>query len=328
MSKPESVTQPSEVSTEDRPRPPLDSVVTSETGPREEATDEEAAAADQASPQGEDVGSAQTAGESDPSGSDNQPSKRRRELERKLRKLKSKLTAAESARAEDKKLIEKLTGQLTELKSKVPAPSKPRLTDFKDEEEFAEAYASWKAESESPPPETPKRVPEPVVPPATTEEIEEFRTTGVEKFGDEFLEAFGNKELPISAEMGRYLVDSEMGADVYVYLAKNEDVAKEIFQEGPLEAGRLLAKVEADLESGRKKPSKAPKAKTNPPTQTERDDKGKFSKSPGKKTTRAPPPGPEHDPDGAVPDADLEKLGMEDYARVRRAQLKARNARF
>ena len=298
----QATTQPSEVSTQETPRPTDNSVVTSEI---------ESGATDESNSAAEPEEGAQTPDASAPSESDNQDPKKRRDRksERRIKQLTKKLAAAESATNAERVEREKLEEELEGLRARVPKPEKPKLADFEDEDKFAEAYTSWK-EASKPKPKAKTRPPKPSNEGsiATAEEIEAFRLRGVEAVGDAFSKAHANVDLPVNKVMGEYILESDLGPQMLVYLSNNPDEAKEIHDESTVEIVLRMRSIEAELA---KKKSKVDGAEKKPAKRTG-------------KATKAPPPGPEAESGVVVSDVDLTKVDMDTYAARRMATIRSK----
>ena len=312
-------TQPSEVSTEERPRPPEASVVTDEIKP----PGAEQAAASQAD---DPAGQAQTGSESAPDDSDKETKPGRR-AQRKIRALNREKAELEQKLQRQSREYEELEKRLEALEKTAPKPTKPKLSDFKDEDAYFEARKAFEeAEAAEPAPRRRSRTepdPEEPAPVATREELQAWVSEGTSKLGDAFLAAKENKGLDVDAMMGEYLLDAELGHEMYVHLHRNPKLATEIYSESsPIEKVRAMQKLErtvtkakADAEKG--KGASSQEAGGAGGNHQPRDEAGRFRTG-----TRAPPPGPERERGGGTVTQDLRELSMDDYAKVRTKQIK------
>lgn len=285
--------------------------------PRESATERKPSAA--ASP--DDKGKSPNDQES-ATGDDKQTQNRQKGVEKRIKRLTRKLAESEEARQATESQLEAMRQELDELKAQRKKPEKPKLEDFKDPEEYAEAYQAWKAEtkeskSERKPPAKPQKQPTPAeLPP----EIKAFHEKGFEKFGDDFKEAL-EERFPVNQLMGEYMIDHELGTDLFLYLANNPEEAFKINDSSPYRATKLLNDLAAKAEKGELED--VPDGQL----QFEEEDKGKKDekqekpqKKRGGAASRAPEPAnhkPEGEHDGKQ---DLEKMDMDDYAAMRQKQ--------
>ena len=238
-------TQPSNVATEEAPRPPDEHVVTSDidfseekpAGPREA----ESAEADAAGTVTTDESEGPTTGESsDATPPEKAPPKRRnRSAERRIKTLSSKLAAAEAREAENAHEIEALKDQVAALTDATPKAKEPMLQDFDNPRDYAKAYAKWEAaqSDDTPAPRkrsAPKKPAKPIddgTPPATPQDpaIQGFHERGKAKLGDDFLEALELPGTAVNQVMGEFMIDCDVGPELYVHLADNQEESKRIY---------------------------------------------------------------------------------------------------
>lgn len=318
--------QPSNVSTAETPRAPDEHVVTSDVpedaappaAPRE---DDPAAAA--APPDGESTPSPDSATGKPQSG---KPS-RNHAAERRIRKLTDKLTAAERRDQVNAKRIEELETQVDELK---PKPKEPQLSDFKTPLLYAQAYSKWEKANATPArkPKTPPTAAAdtPADPPATPaptevpQEILDFQAKGKEKLGDEFLEALREEGVAVNNTMGEFMMDSDVGPELYVHLANNQELSRQIFDMKPHKAVKEMEKLAAKGAKGELDAGHEGELQVDP--LVDPDDPA----PPPARTTKAPaPPGDTRDPGNVAPAANPETENMDDYA-ARRRKEEARKA--
>lgn len=309
--------QPDNVSTQETPRPPDENVVTSDiaadvTKPgADDLTATPAAAADKDGPT-----------DSPPAGEKPKPTppKRNRSAERRIKRLSSKLSDAEAKDAENSREIQELRDQVERLENATPKAKEPMLQDFANPREYAKAYAKWEAaDSDTPAPKPRGKTPKPKAdpPPAhrqTTpdKEIIAFQDRGKAKLGDEFLEALQEKTA-VNQLMGEFMLDHDLGPELYVHLANNPTEARKIYDSSSpraIKAMEALAKKAADgqLDDG---------------ADDQGDDLGDQddADTPPAQRTKAPDPPTDTKPEGGVDTpVNPETESMDDYADRRRKE--------
>lgn len=309
-------TQPANVSTEDAPRPPDENVVTSDL-PSEppaaetKATAPKAAATAPGGPNDTDPA---------PAATDNQAPKptRNRSAERRISKLTQKLSAAEAKEAENARRIEELQETVDTLQSAAPKAKEPQLQDFASPREFGKAYAKWAAETEDNPPPKPARKPRtpaadkspaPEPQPITDPQILAFHKRGQDKLGDEFGQALKDTDTAVSQVMGEFLMDSEVGPELYVYLTDHTDEARVIFDQSAPKAIKSLEALAAKATKGEldadPEPGETPPEATPPGTT---------------KQSKAPTPPSDTQPAGSTTTVNPETESMEEYGKRRKRE--------
>lgn len=125
-------------------------------------------------------------------------------------------------------------------------PSKPRSEQFDTFEKYTEALAEWKVESriQKAQQEYQKRTEQERFQ-SSKKAFDERAEKAREKFPD-YDDLF--ESAPISEAMAPTILESEQGPELAVYLAKNPDVARKIYNLSPREAARELGKIEAKLD--------------------------------------------------------------------------------
>jgi hypothetical protein len=296
------------VSTEDTPE-----------RPQNVFTEEPAISEAKASPSapGDDPG--QTSDDSDPP-----PRKKRkhrdRPAERRISKLSEQLEASNATNAE-------LTARLDALEAKPPAAKpEPKLRDFQTPREYADAVAAWVKDS------TPAAKPKPKAKPTEnsklTEARKQFAVDGNKRLGDTFQDAFTADDLAINQTMGEFMLDSDLGPELLVYLHTHQDEARAIWFDKPEEANKRLEAIEDTLDSGK------PEPKIDDDGKPARGKDGKFVKEPDPepktRTSKSNAPAAPSDSERGevVPSTDLEKAPMDDYSRTRRKQYRDRGERY
>jgi hypothetical protein len=249
-----------------------------------------------------------------------------RRAERKFAKLRRELEVATSENTE-------LKGRLEALENAGPAPTpkpEPQLREFKTPREYADAVAAWVKESKPAPKPTPKpEKPKPSANTAHAEDLKTFAADGNKRLGDKFTAAFTNKDLAINQVMGEFMLDSDLGPELMVYLHEHEDEAKQIWLDKPEAATERLEAIEAALDE-----DEPTTQVTDHDGKPERDAQGKFVKKPdpepkptiGTKSNAPPAPG-DSERGEVVPATDLEKAEMDDYSKTRRKQYADRGER-
>lgn len=318
--------QPSQVATEEIPRAPDKHVVTSDVIADSEPRVPEKPAAQADAPKGGNDDQAPAPGDTDKQTT--QPRRRRRSSEARIKQLTAQLGESEQREAENAQRIGELTDQVETLKAATPKPPEPQLQDFKSPREYAKAYTKWEAASEAPAPKPaakttpPPRKNAPVPPaekPVADEEIQSFHARGKEKLGDEFQEALQEKGTAVNQLMGEYMLDSDVGPEIYVHLAHNPDESRKIFDSSPLRATKALEKLAAKAAKGELDVGDEGELRVETPPKTD---------TPGKtppKATKAPTP-PSDTKGGSAPvGVNPETESMDDYA-ARRRKEEARRA--
>lgn len=317
--------QPDNVSTQETPRPPDESVVTSDIesdvtkpGAEDHNVSATAAAPDKDGPTDSDAATEKPK---------KTPPKRNRSAERRIKRLSSKLSDAEAKDAENARRIAELEDQVDSLKSATPKAKEPMLQDFANPREYAKAYAKWEAaDSEEPAPKPRGRKPKPKADPPPThrqttpdKEIIAFQDRGKAKLGDEFMEAL-TEPTAVNQLMGEFMLDHDLGPEMYVHLANNPDEAKKIYDSSTpraIKAMEALAKKATDgqLDAG------------DPGDDDQVDDQDdELEDTPPRKRTKAPePPADTRDSGDADLQANPESESMDEYA-ARRRKEEARKA--
>lgn len=328
--------KPDNVSTEDAPRPPDNTVVTSdlskEAEPQGQKGQSQSAAASTDDPNS--PGSA-TGDPKDPA------PKRNTAAERRIKKLSARLAKAEQKSDERDRKIAELEAQNRALAETARAVPEPRLEDFKEPREYAKAHAKWEKNNAN---ALPSKTPTKATPPATAEppaesqpelppKIKAFHEAGKQMLGEEFAEALEETSTAISQTMAEFLFESEVGPAVYVHLSNNQEHAREIFDMSPRKVVEALGKLEDKATKGELDidgqlqiaPNDNPDEIIVPGSGTD----GKKAKAPSKKSSKAtPPPSGTKETGGANLEPNPENEGMEDYAARRRKEEAQRAGRI
>lgn len=309
--------QPEKLSTTEKPKPSDKDVVTDERALIERnslaaANQEEQGSSDQAQNTAKSADADQK-----PKPTANKP------VERKIKRLTRRLKEAQAQNEQLKERyaseLEQVKAELDQLRAKQSAPAKPKFEDYRDPEEFAEAFAKWKSAQEKPAPKAQPKEPQRQTPPtaAPDEEILAFREKGKEQFGDEFVEVQSDPSVPITKPIGEYILDSDHGPAMYLYLANNEEHALQIAKmRSSAKREEQLAAIEAAIEAKGGHWDVDVKA---PASSNAKQSTGDQS---SKKVSKAPPPPSEPDKGSAARDVNLQEVDMETYATTRRKQLK------
>jgi len=316
--------QPSNVSTEDAPRPQDEHVVTSDVISEPGKVENEAASAasgeegKKPDPAPNDPDSAT----GDDDNSNTAPKRGSRKLERKIKRMSKRLAEYEANNAELREKLAALEAEAQALKSRIAPPEEPKLEDFEDPREYAKAYAKWESESTAPaatpnPAQTPTAPPPPQdASPIPDEEILAFQQRGKEKLGDEFLEAL-HDGAPVNQVMGEYLLDSDFGPELYVHLANNPEEARKIYDSSAPRAVRMLKALEDKAKAGGLDAGDGISQESGGGN----ENKSGTGSGAGRKATRAPTPPSDTKPGGApnlAPNPDTED--MDAYAARRRKE--------
>jgi hypothetical protein len=135
-----------------------------------------------------------------------------------------------------------------ETKQESVDPNRPDVNDprFKSYDEYTEALADWKVQGHI------KRAQE-----EFSQRTQRERMDGALKVFNDRVEKTREKypdyddlfeRAPISEAMAPTILESDKGPELAVYLAKNPDVARKLYNLGPREAARELGKIEAKLD--------------------------------------------------------------------------------
>ncbi len=256
----------------------------------------------------------------------------RRSQERRFARMRDRLTRTEQKLAKRDQEVEELRGRLDKLEAGAGdnPPAEPQLADFKTPQEYATAYAKWQADQKgasTPQPKQPKQPAQPATPapPAPADEdVQAFVKRGKERLGDAFMEALEDPEsTTVSPVMGEYMLESEHGPELYLYLADHQELARKIANKTETFAMRELEKLEALAKDGKLLDSDdGGDTSTSDGVETVETsptggDQGKRSKQ-----TKAPAPPADAGRDGgdtALP-PNPETESMEDYAARRRKE--------
>ena len=182
-----------------------------------------------------------------------------------------------------------LQGRLDALEQRVgpvPEPERPKTDDFETPEEYEDALFEWRDATRE---HKAQPAPVPVVSDAVVR-IESDLEGMLESHPDA-IEAVMENEWPCNDSTYEFLTNSDKGAELAYYLAKNTAVAAQINALSPMLAARELVKVEAELS--------APATNANPP----------------------PPPGEPVTPSGSSTVTDPDKLSPQQWKVWREKQL-------
>jgi hypothetical protein len=264
-----------------------------------------------------------------------QPKQRDKRSERRIKRLQRQVDASDRRNKGQAKKISELEAEIESLKAATPTAPEPQLEDFKNPKEFARAYSKWEkdqASADAPSGTSPPPPPPPPPPPAAAEtpppadqEILEFNKAGREKYGDEFLEALQDKGVAVSGVMGEFMLDSELGPDIYLHLANNHQLSRDIHDAKPHEAIDMLRDLEAKGKAGKLDvPAEGELQIEDDPDDTD-DKDDKDDKPAGKRKTDAPDPPSETKPGAQAPvKKKPEDMDMDEYAVYRQNQERQR----
>lgn len=332
----------SSVSTEETPKDRPMSIVTEEGGKPSEAAageqpgkkTEKSADSDGDPKNTEDDGKKASA--KDPEG-DGEAGKKKRTPSRRDRRINRLRAENETLNNENERLRRQLaekdssddTGSSAEESAK--KDPKPSVKDFDDYDDYIEALTDWKirnadsnksgkakpAKSGKGTTEDEERNTKPQMSQAEIKATNDFRTNGIELYGDEFLEVVQDQSLNINKASVDFMIDSEVGPEILMYLDENREEADDIYELTPRKAMKKLEAIEAKLA----KKAEGDDADDDKDTgksgkQAEKSNSGKISKAPE----------PAEDAGGGtgggsgvgMPD------NMDDYAAMRRKQERSR----
>lgn len=322
--------QPSNVATEDVPRAPDKAVVTTDT-PSEPPLD----AADDKDTPGTAAAAKSPEPEPEPGPNDRTPApddktqkqiaqrpRRDRSSERKIRTLNRKIGEHESNDQANKARIAALEEQVASI-IKGDSPE-PLLENFKTPQEYAKEYAKWGADNHTPPPPrtpTPQTVsPAPTPthqPDAVDPEVDDFLDKGASKLGDEFIEATKEKTA-VNQLMAEYMMDSDVGPEIYVHLANNPEEARKIYDASQPRQSKALEALAAKATKGELDVGDGGMKKADPEPDP---DLKKGKGTPPTRQTKAPSPPSDTQGGNSVPEGGLDDLGMDEYAARRRRDI-------
>ena len=309
-------TQPSDVSTADTPPERPQNVFTEE--PEIAAARKDSKAAPTDPPDGQKSDDSAT-----PPDKAKPKPKRNRPAERRISKLNRKLEQEREEKEALANQVAELNERLSKVESAASAKPEPQLKDFENPQEYAKAYAKWDKEQAAATETTkPKAEPKPKAdpkPPAASgphaaDDLVAFAQDGSERLGEDFETAFKDKDLAVNQAMGEFLLNSDVGPELYVHLHKNPTLAKSIYLEGPEDAQERLAELEEQIAEGE---TPEPEPKPEPKQKEKASTKSKAPKPP------SPP-----DRGEVLPEKNLETADMDDYAATRRKQLKEAGHRY
>jgi hypothetical protein len=179
--------------------------------------------------------------------------RRDRSSERRIKGLLKTNSDQERAINQTLDKLDQANQKIAELEKQLSAKPEPQLDDYASPKDYAKAYAQWVNDSSAPPktPEPSLKQPTPkaedLPDQITPEDQQAFTARGQEKLGDDFLKAMDMKDVAISPVMGRYVMDSDTGPELYVHLTENPDLAKEIYFLSPTDAIKELIEIEKEL---------------------------------------------------------------------------------
>lgn len=308
------------------PRPPDNAIRTSELDSEPAATESDTPAA--AAPEGDAPEDSDSAPETPEKP---QAPKRNRSAERRIARLTAKLAESEAKRTASESRLSELERSVEELRNSQPKPKpapEPQLRDFDTPQEYAKAYAQWEEAKATPaaakpPAAKPPATPEPKAPdPKDTEpdvvaptdaELAVFFQEGAE-LGDAFAAAVKVEGLPVSKRMGRFMVESDVGPEMYVYLSKHPAEAAAIYRANKDDARTRLEKLEQTIRNAGDAISVEPEQPETPPEDSTPPPKGA-------RRTKAPEPPSDATPrGGATRGVRPEDESMDEYAERRRKE--------
>lgn len=326
-------TQPSQVATEEAQRPDDTHVVTDDldffqrSSETPEQKPKEAAAPDKSKESGQKPDESAT---SDDDKSKEQEPVTGKRAERRIAKLSRDLARMEGNYKQSESQRKKLEDELAELRtSQASAAKKPELKDFDSPEEYAEAFADWKATQASAAKPADSRKPADKKPAAASPDedeitqdppaaVKEFQERGKKDLGDKFVHAISKDGTAVDEHMGEYLMDSDHGPAIYVYLSEHQDESVEIFNASTRDKINMLDALEAQAEAGKLLPGEG---------EVNQDkDKGKGQQRGGRQTQAKEPPSDTSTAGDARP-PDPENESMDEYA-ARRSREEAERRGF
>ncbi len=315
--------QPEQVSTRETPKEPPPKVVTDESENAPGAVQDATAA--QSADQTSETTDASATPESKP-----KPPRDRR-TERKMRRLHKQLAAEKRRNEVNDERIARLERNIALLErnqanSGNPRPAaKPQLADFDSAEDFARAFSKWESNQATAPGTQPaatstQQQPSQPAPTPEQDEYADFRALGEERIGADFVEASETTDWPVSPLMADYLVDSDLGPEIYTHLFNNQSVAKKV--------SRLKTeeKVAEHLDAIAKQITDAGTwdfdAEPGPTTTETGQQQASQPSTPAARASNAPPPPSPPDRGTTQAKPNVDEMSMDDYAAHRRAEIK------
>ncbi len=232
---------------------------------------------------------ADDAGEQKKTKGDTPSPKPGRRAERRIRKTIAKLRREREEKEQALSELETLRSEVSRLRGQTEI-KKPRLADFRDEDEFAEAYAKYKEEVSKRDRPLKKEEPSEKKAERFEESARDFISRGKEEFGDNFDKAMNTDNGVVASKMLQdYLVRSEHGPRLAVYLSQNPQVTKELNEETDFQDLRDYAEeLIWDLGSGSREMPSFEEKKAEEPAAEPKEEPKKTEKR-----RRKPPPGPQ-----------------------------------
>lgn len=141
-------------------------------------------------------------------------------------------------------------------------PTRPKLEDFQDYDQYVEALSEWKADQKYSQRESARRQEE--MRQRAAHEFQKLQSTYAERQNkvsqkyEDYEDVALNPAVPINQTMANAILMSEQGPDIAYYLGKNLEEAHRIANLPPLLAVKELGKIEAKLtlESAEPTPTK------------------------------------------------------------------------
>ena len=345
--------QPSQIATEDAARPDDNHVVTDDLDYFQRQQSSEAAKpadSNKAAP-GDDKSPGQKPDDKPAASDDKDKQQRNRgtanpRSERRIAKLSKDLAQKDADLQAERQRNKTLTEELAAArKGAAAADPKPDIKDFDSPEEYGEAFADWKAKQDAakkPPAEDldkddpdkgkgTRAKPSDQQPAAHSnideEEIEDFHARGKKEHGDAFAEALDKPGTAVDDSMAEFLMDSDHGPAIYIYLSQHQDESRDIFKASTREKMRLLEELEGKADAGKLIRAEGDLDQDDDDQDT--DDKGGGGQQArgGRQTRAGDPPSDTKQPGAAAPAPDPENESMDEYA-ARRAKEEAAKRGF
>ncbi len=202
--------------------------------------------------------------------------KRIGKLTKKMRTAERESEALKKERDSEKEKRIALEKKLEKAEIKTLEGSKPRKTDFEDEDEYSEALMDWKVDMKFKSSEKEAKVEEKPVEkkePTEEEEVEEVEeikgledaiANGRKKYKD-FKEVTSDEDLAFGPSLAKITLETDNPEDIMYYLANNPEESKRIDSLSDIKAAREIGNLEIQLKSTKKvkKQSKAPEPITS-----------------------------------------------------------------
>jgi len=165
-------------------------------------------------------------------------------------------------RAQNQALEQRLAALERNVAPKQEAPtSAPQLKDFNDFDEYVSARAKWEAGNIVA--ERDKQASERNEKSKQQESEAELQKQWTAKMAklteeiDDFEDVMADADVPITQDIARAIMEADNGPEVMYFLAKNPEKVEQMHGKSPATIGRIIGRIEAEIEAGKAKPAPA-----------------------------------------------------------------------